>query len=125
MNLVDSSAWLEFLADGPNAGQFREVVGDAGQLLVPTIVLFEVFKRLLAQRGEEDALKAAAYLQRGHVVPLDAETALAAAGLSLELRLPMADSLILATARERGAIVWTQDADFRHIEGVRYFERQV
>lgn len=124
MNVVDSSAWLEYFAEGQNARHFAVAIEDAGSLLLPSIVLFEVFKRALAQRGPDNALKAAAFMQRGEVVPLDSSISLAAARLSLDMQLPMADSIILATARRHGAVLWTQDADFRGVDGVKYFERQ-
>jgi len=120
MNVVDSSAWLEYLADGPNAGFFAPAVENARELIVPSITVLEVFKRVLQQRGENDALQAVALMQEGRIVDLDAGLALNAAKLSAELRLPMADSIILATARAHKAIVWTQDADFEKLPDVRY-----
>lgn len=123
MNVVDSSAWLEYFANGPNASFFAEPIEDIETLVVPTLSLFEVFKRVLQQRDESTALEAAAVMQQGTVVELEATTALNAARLSVELRLPLADSVILATARQCGAELWTQDADFDGIEGVRYRKR--
>ena len=120
MNVVDSSGWLEYFADGPNAPFFADAVEATGELIVPTISLYEVFKRVLQQRGENDALEAVALIMQGEVVTLDVTLALSAARLSSELRLPMADSIILATARSEGAILWTQDAHFDGLEGVRY-----
>jgi predicted nucleic acid-binding protein len=120
MNLVDSSAWLEYFADGPNAGFFAQAVEETENLLVPTICLLEVFKRVLQQRGEGAALQAVAQMQQGQVVDLDARLALGAARISYDLTLPMADSVILATARAHGATIWTQDADFATIAGVKY-----
>lgn len=120
MNVVDSSGWLEYFADGPNAPFFADAVEATGELIVPTISLYEVFKRVLQQRGENDALEAVALIMQGEVVTLDVTLALSAARLSSELRLPMADSIILATARSEGAILWTQDAHFNGLEGVRY-----
>ena len=124
MNVVDSSAWLEYFADGPNASYFAEPIEDMESLVVPTLGIFEVFKRVLQQRGESDALQAVAIMQRATVVDLGAEIALNAARVSVELELPLADSVILATARQYGAELWTQDADFRGIEGVRYRKRE-
>ena len=124
MNVVDSSAWLEYFADGPNASFFAEPIEDMESLVVPTLGIFEVFKRVLQQRGESAALQAAAVMQCGTVVDLGAVIALNAARASVELKLPMADSVILATARQYGAELWTQDADFRGIEGVRYRKRE-
>lgn len=123
MNVVDSSAWLEYFADGPNASFFAEPIEDIETLVVPTLSLFEVFKRVLQQRDESAALEVAAVMQQGTVVGLEATIALNAARLSVELRLPLADSVILATARQYGAELWTQDSDFEGIEGVRYRKR--
>lgn len=125
MNVVDSSGWLEFFADGANAGFFAAPIIDAGNLVVPTISLLEVFKRVLGQRDENAALQAVAQMRQGAVADLDTEIALAAAHLGVEYRLPLADSVMLATARRHGAILWTQDADFEGIEGVRYVPRRV
>ena len=94
---------------------------DIEGLVVPSITLYEVFKRLLAEpEGEGIALEAVAAMQQGLVVQLDAEIALATAKISSETKLPMADSVILATAREHDATLWTQDSDFQGVEGVRY-----
>lgn len=123
-NVVDSSGWIEYFADGPNAGFFAPAVEDTEGLIVPSIALYEVFKRLLAEpEGEEIALEAVAAMQQGLVVRLDAELALAAAKISSETKLPMADSVILATARDHDATLWTQDSDFEGVEGVRYVEK--
>ena len=123
MNVVDSSAWLEYFANGPNASFFAEPIEDIETLVVPTLILFEVFKRVLQQRDESTALEVAAVMQQGTVVELEATIALNAARLSVELGLPLADSFILATARQFGAELWTQDADFDGIDGVRYRKR--
>ena len=120
MNVVDSSGWLEYFADGRNAKFFAPAVEDGERLVVPTISIYEVFKRVLLQTGKGLALEAVAAMQRGNVVELDQTLALRAAMLSAELGLPMADSIILATARAVGATLWTQDADFESVEGVRY-----
>ena len=120
MNLVDSSGWLEYFADGANAAFFAPAIEDLGNLIVPTIALLEVFKRVLQQRTEADALRAIAQMHQGTVVPLDSALALSAAKLGHDLKLPLADSVIYATARRFGAVVWTQDADFRDLENVRY-----
>ncbi|MGH8184127.1 MAG: type II toxin-antitoxin system VapC family toxin [Rhodanobacteraceae bacterium] len=120
MNLVDSSAWLEYFANGPNAGYFSDAIVDAPALLVSTINVYEVFKRVLQQRDESAALHAVALMGRGALVEVDESIALEAVRLSVAHKLAMADSLILATARAFNAILWTQDADFDGIEGVRY-----
>ena len=120
MNVVDSSAWLEYFADGPNAGEFASVIEDSSTLAVPTITVFEVFKRLRTQRDSETALRAVSQMRRGEVLELDADLAIAAADLSIESKLPLADSVILASARSVGATLWTQDSDFEGLEGVKY-----
>ncbi|HLC41992.1 MAG TPA: type II toxin-antitoxin system VapC family toxin [Methylomirabilota bacterium] len=120
MNVVASSGWLEFFADGPNASVLAPVIQRSSELLVPTVSLFEVFKRVLQQRGEGEALQAVALMQQGIVIDLDSTLALGAAKLSSEMKLPMADSIMLASARAFDAVLWTQDADFEGIDGVRY-----
>ena len=120
MNVVDSSGWLEYFADGPNAAVFAKPLQATSTLIIPSISLFEVFKRVMTQRGEDIALEAVAMMRQGRVVPLDDALALDAARLSVEHRLPMADSIILATALAHRATLWTQDADFEGIPGVRY-----
>lgn len=123
-NVVDSSAWLEYFADGPNAGHFANVIEAADQLLVPSITLLEVFKRVTQQRDESVALQCVAVMQQGIVVELDATLALRAATLGLSHQLPLADSIIYATAQMADAIVWTQDADFEGLAGVKYWPKQ-
>ena len=124
MNVVDSSGWLEYFADGPNAAFFAPPIEATRELLVPTLSLYEVFKRVLQQRGEGPALQAIALMQQGQVVDLTAAIALSAAKASIERRLPMADSIMLITAQTEGATFWTQDADFEGFEGVRYVTRK-
>ncbi len=124
MNVVDSSGWLEYFADGPNAGFFAASIEAHADLLVPTIALFEVFKRLRQQRGEDEALQAISAMQSGTVVDLDAPLALDAGRLSIEHRLPLADSVVLATARAHDATLWTQDADFKNFADVKFVERR-
>jgi predicted nucleic acid-binding protein len=118
--VVDSSGWLEYLADGPNAGFFAPAIERTADLVVPTLALFEVFKRVLLQRDESQALQAVALMHQGHLVDLTAPIAIDAARLSRSASLPMADSIMLATARAYGATFWTQDADFDGMPGVRY-----
>ena len=120
MNVVDSSAWLEYFADGPNAGYFARAIEDTAGLVVPSLSLYEVYKRITQQRGENAALQALAVMQQGDVVALDGPTAISAARLSLSTKLPMADSIMLATARRHEALLWTQDADFAGMPDVRY-----
>lgn len=124
MNLVDSSGWLEYFADGPNATFFAPAIMATGELIVPTLSIYEVFKRVLQQSSEGRALQAIALMQQGQVVELTAALALSAAKISVELRLPMADSIMLATARSHDAMFWTQDADFAQISGVRFIEKK-
>ncbi len=120
MNLVDSCGWLEYFAAGSNAEFFAPAIEDRENLLVPTICMLEVFKRFLQQRTEQEASDAIAEMRKGYVVGLDDFTAICAAKLSHELKLPVADGVILATARVYEAEIWTQDADFKGIEGVRF-----
>ena len=124
MNVVDSSAWLEYFANGPNATFFSRPIEQLEELLVPSLTIYEVFKRVLQQRDEGAALQAAAVMQQGAVVDLDARLALNAARISLESKLPMADSIVLATARSYGATLWTQDADFEGLTGVQYRKKK-
>lgn len=125
MNVVDSSAWLEYLADGPNAPFFAPAIEDLEHLIVPTISIYEVFKRVLVQRDETAALQAVAQMRQGKTVPLTDKLALQAAATSAARRLPMADAIVLATARVHKATVWTQDVDFEGLEGVQYRARVV
>lgn len=124
MNVVDSSGWLEYLADGPNADFFANSILATADLLVPTLSLYEVFKRVLQQRGEDDALQAVALMQQGMIVELSVPSALSAARISLNDKIPMADSIMLATARAYGATLWSQDSDFENIAGVRYIAKK-
>lgn len=123
MNVVDSSGWLEFLADGPNADAFAEPLLKPEILLVPVVSIYEVFKKVLLERDETTALQVVALMMQGRLVDLNADLALTAAKLSIEQRLPMADSLILSTSRQHGATLWTQDKDFADLDGVRYFPK--
>lgn len=124
MNVVDSSGWLEYFAGGPNANFFAKPIEATAQLVVPTLSLYEVFKKIAQQRGEGDALQAIAIMQQGKVVELSSTLALSAAKVSMQLSLPMADSVILATARAADAVLWTQDADFAEVPGVRYVAKK-
>jgi predicted nucleic acid-binding protein len=124
MNVVDSSGWLEYFADGNNADFFAPAITDEPNLVGPTICMFEVFKRLSLQRGKESALQAMGMLYRGQIAALSDEIALQAALISLDYKLPMADSMILATAQAYKATLWTQDVDFRSLPGVEYIEKK-
>ncbi len=123
LNLVDSSGWIEYFTDGPNGGIFADPLSDASRLVVPTVSLYEVFRVVLRQRGEDDALRVAALMGRGREIPLSSALALEAARLAHEGRVAMADGIILATARLTGATLWTQDVDFEGMRHVRYFPR--
>ena len=123
MNVVDSSAWLEYFAGGPHAGRFAAAIESPDELLVPSIVLLEVTRRVMQQRGEDAALQAAALLHQGEVIPLDSGLALAAAKLGLENKLPLADSVVFATAQQFDATLWTMDADFEGLPKVRYIAK--
>jgi len=124
MNVVDSSGWLEYFADGPNAGLFAKPIEATRSLLVPTLSLFEVFKRVTQQRSEDEALRAIAVMEQGRVVDLDRATALEAARLSIHHGIAMADSVMLATAHRHRATLWTQDSDFEGLQGARYFAKR-
>jgi len=120
MNVVDSSAWLEYLAAGPNAAYFAAAIENTAELIVPTLILYEVFKRIVQQRSENEALQVIAVMQQGRIADLDSRTALSAARISIDHQLPMADSVILATARLNDALLWTQDSHFEGIPNVKY-----
>ena len=121
MNIVDSSGWLEYFADGPNAKYYVDPLNEISSLMIPVITIYEVFNVVLRESSENDALLVVAAMQKGRVIDLDTNIAMAASRLSLRLNLAMADSVILATARAYGCVVWTQDSDFQNIEGIRYF----
>jgi predicted nucleic acid-binding protein len=124
MNVVDSSAWLEYLADGPGADHFAAPLEDTDNLIVPTICIYEVFKAVLQQRDEDAALETAALMKQGTTINLTDDLALQAAKISLEYKIPMADSIILATARAHEAVLWTQDQDFKDLKDVNYFPKR-
>lgn len=123
MNLVDSCGWLEYFADGTYADFYASAIEDTVTLIVPTICILEVFKRVRQQRGEDAALQVVAVMHQGQVIALSASIALRAANVGSELKLPLADSVILATAQAHGALVWTQDAHFKDIQSVKYIEK--
>ncbi|MCE5204209.1 MAG: type II toxin-antitoxin system VapC family toxin [Coriobacteriales bacterium] len=120
MNVVDSSAWLEYFGDGPNAEEFAQAVEAPEELVVPTLTVFEVFKRTCQVADESSALDAIAVMLQGEVVDLDSALSLDAVRISLDTGLAMADSIILATARSREAVLWTQDAHFENVAGVEF-----
>jgi predicted nucleic acid-binding protein len=124
MNIVDSSGWLAYFADEPNAKYFLPPLSDSALLVVPTVTIYEVFKVILRESSENEALQAVVAMQKGTVVELNVQLAIAASRLSLEHNLPMADSIILATAQEFKAILWTQDSDFKNISNVKYLQKK-
>jgi predicted nucleic acid-binding protein len=124
MNVVDSSGWLAYFADEPNAKHFLTPLSDPARLVVPTLTIYEVFKVIFRESSENDALQAAAAMQKGTVVDLTTALAIAASKLSLEHDLPMADGIVLATAREFKAVLWTQDSDFKNMSQVKYFPKK-
>ena len=121
MNIIDSSGWLEYFSDGPNAIHYLPPLNDTSTLIVPVITIYEVFKVVFRESTENQALQVVAAMQKGKIIDLNANIAMDAAKLSLQHNLPMADSIILATARAYDCVIWTQDSDFRQIEGVNYF----
>jgi len=123
MNILDSSGWLEYFADGPNAEHFSIPLENLDELLVPTICLYEVFKVVLRESGEDNALQATALMKQGKVIDITQDVAIMAAKISHEQQLPMADSLILATAYRYEAVVWTQDVDFKGKPSVKFFPK--
>ena len=120
MNVVDSSAWLEYFAAGPNASYFAVAIENTAELIVPTMSIYEVFKRILQQRSENEALQVVAVMQQGKISEMDPAVALSAARISIDHQLPMADSVMLATARLNKATFWTQDAHFEGMLDVKY-----
>ncbi len=121
MNVVDSCGWLEYFSDGSNADIFAEPIMELSSLIVPTLCLYEVFKVALRERGEDSALQVVAIMKQGQTVDLNSNLAIQAAKFSFDLKIPMADAIILTTARAYQATVWTQDDDFAGISGVKYF----
>jgi predicted nucleic acid-binding protein len=124
MNLVDSSGWLEFFADGPNASFFSTPLENVAELVVPTISIYEVFKTVLRQRDESSGLQAVALMKQGQIIDLTTNISMKAAKLSLEHKIPMAGSIILATGRLYQATVWTQDADFKGFNDVKFIRKK-
>lgn len=124
MNVVDSSAWLSFFAGDANADTFSKPIENIKSLIVPSITITEVFKCILRQRDENTALQAIAHMEQGRVVTLDASLAIDAANYGVEFKLPLADSIIYATAKKFDAWIWTQDVDFKPLAKVRYFGKK-
>jgi toxin FitB len=124
MNIVDSSGWLEYFAEGSNANFFAPAIEDTKKLLVPVVCLYEVLKKILQQSGVNEAQVHISDMKQGAVIEMNESLALSAAKLSADLKLPMADSFILATARANNATLWTQDEHFKDIDGVKYIEKR-
>lgn len=124
MNVVDSSGWLEYFADDENAGFFAPAIEDTKRLIVPVICIYEVFKRILQQSGLSESQAHISDMHEGEIIDMDTSVAMSAAKLSVELKLPMADSIILAVARANNATLWTQDEHFRDLEGVKFIAKK-
>lgn len=123
MNLVDSSGWLEYFTDGKNAKVFAPVIEDSENLIVSAINLYEIYRKILSERDKNSALEAIAVMQQAAVLDVTPSISIQAANISCELKIPMADSLIYATALQAEAMVWTQDADFKGLDSVRYIKK--
>ncbi|RPI19369.1 MAG: type II toxin-antitoxin system VapC family toxin [Ignavibacteriae bacterium] len=123
-NIVDSSAWLEYFVDSKNAENFSKTIEDLDNLIVSSINIYEIYKKLLIEIDENTALQAIGIMQQGHVIPVDELISINAAKLSVEYKLPLADSIILATAKSQNAVLWTQDIDFKGLQGVKYFKKK-
>lgn len=121
MNLVDSSGWLEYFVDGKNAGKFAAAIEDTEKLIVSTLNIYEVYKKVIAERDEDAALEAVAMMQQAKVIEVTSSIAIQAAKFSYIFKIPLADSIIYITSIENNAVVWTQDADLKEMEGVEYF----
>jgi len=124
VNVVDSSGWIEYFTEGPNSGFFASSIEHVDELIVPAVCIYEVFKWVSRERGETQALKAIAHMQLGEVVELDSKLAVFAARLGLQAKLPLADSIVLATARAHEATLWTQDDDFEGLDDVKYIAKK-
>lgn len=123
MNLVDSSGWLEYFAGGANADFFEEAILNTSELLVSTINIYEVYKKILTENNETSAMEAVSYMNQGNIINVDLSISLQAAELSSRLKLPMADSLIYITAVLNEATIFTQDADMKDLSGVKYIKK--
>ena len=123
MNVVDSSGWLSYFANEKNSRFFAEPIGRLEELLVPSITLTEVSRIILRESDEETADRAVAHMLQGKVVSLDESLAVDAAYFGVEYKLPLADSIIYATAHRHNATVWTQDADFKDLKNVKYYTK--
>jgi len=123
VNVVDSSAWLSFFAGDGNSAVFAKAIEAIDELVVPSITLTEVFKCIVRQRDEDVALEAVAHMEQGKVVVFDSALAVDSAVYGLKYKLPLADSIIYATARKFDAVIWTQDVDFKGLPEVNYLPK--
>ncbi|MCL5772590.1 MAG: type II toxin-antitoxin system VapC family toxin [Actinobacteria bacterium] len=123
MNLVDSSGWLEYFTDGKSAEYFVPAIENTSELIVSVINLYEVYKKILSEKDNNAAIQAIALMQQPNVIDVTEPISILAARLSIDLKIPMADSIIYATAKMYDAIIWTQDSDFKNLKGVKYFEK--
>jgi predicted nucleic acid-binding protein len=124
MNIVDSSLWLEYFADSEAGNNISEIIEKTKELIIPTIVIYEVFKKLLLERSEDDAIFTIAHMRQGKIVDLTDELSLFAAKIGKDFKLPLADSIIYATNLDYKCTLWTQDKHFMGLESVNYFEKQ-
>lgn len=123
MNIVDSSGWLEYFAGGPNSAHFSLPLEDSSSLIVPVITIYEVFKVVLREASDNEALQSIAAMQKGKVIDITISISLSAAKISIQYKLPMADSIIFATAKKHRCIIWTQDAHFEDLPNVKFFPK--
>ena len=123
MNIVDSSGWLEYFSGGPNSANFSLPLKDASSLIVPVITIYEVFKVVLREAGEDEALQSVAAMLKGKIIELTLNLSMSAAKISMQYNLPMADSIIFATAKKHQCDIWTQDAHFENLPRVKYFPK--
>ncbi len=124
MTIIDSCGWLEYFANGANADFFSNPIKDNSEIIVPTIILYEIWKKISRERGEDKAIELVAQLKRYKIIPLDEELSISAAKVSSENNFAMADSIIYATAKKYNAALWTQDSDFKDVENVKYIEKK-
>lgn len=124
MNIVDSSCWLEYFAGTRAGDEVSSVIEDTDNLLVPSIIVYEVFKKLILELDEDKAIYAVAHMEQGHIVNLDADLAIYAAKIGKDNKLAMVDSIIYAMAKKYNAILWTQDKHFKELKSVKYFEKK-
>ncbi len=123
MNLVDSSGWLEYLSDGKNSKLFAPAIEKTNELIVSTINIYEIYKKILLERDESTAIQVVGIMQQAKVIEVSSIISIQAAKLSYERKIPMADSLIYTTAKLNNAMVWTQDIDFKKLDNVKYFKK--